>query len=222
MSWVKIDDAFLDHPKFLGVGPVAGFLALCAVAWSNRNLTDGFIPRRQVARLANLEGIVDETNGPTGDYIHADDLAAALIEAGLWLPAEGGYQIHDYLEHQQSANTIRARREKDAARKADERAQESKPRPRGVPADSKVQEVRSKKEEEKSPPSPPSGGRSRDRQRFEGNALQWCREVGVDGPDETLLRAYEQAKPWRDPNRSRLLFRAFAADYFAETVTVTA
>ena len=153
MSWVKLDDGFLDHPKFLKVGPVAGYVAITAMAWSNRNLTDGFIPDAQVPRLANLEGICDEVRGPHNDYIDAYQLAQALVEAGLWDPAEGGYQIHDYHDHQQTAEAIKARRLKDRDRKASGRGEDSDRSPRGIQADSAVQEVRSRSTTPHSPPS---------------------------------------------------------------------
>lgn len=150
MSWVKLDDGFLDHQKFLEAGPVAGYMALSALAWSNRNLTDGFIPGAQVARLANLEGICDEIRGSSNDYIHYTELAAALVEAGLWNPAEGGYQIHDYHDHQPTADTIRSKRAKDRDRKSNGRTPDSAGSPPGIRAESTVQEVRSKKPENQS------------------------------------------------------------------------
>ena len=109
MGYVKLDDAFLDHPKFLEAGPLAGYLALCAIAWSNRNRTDGFIPAVQVMRLASFEGIAN--NVFVDDIVDAEvdarDLAIALVKVGLWEEVPRGYQIHDYLEHQNSAAEIR-------------------------------------------------------------------------------------------------------------------
>ena len=101
MSWVKLDDQFPDHPKIMQAGPLAGWLYVCGLAYCNRLLTDGFIPAGAVNRLA--------------DVPNAPKLAAALVTAGLWDAAAGGYQVHDYLEYQpsreQSERTKEARME---------------------------------------------------------------------------------------------------------------
>lgn len=113
MAWVKLDDAFLDHPKFISAGPLAGYLAITGIAWSNRNLMDGFIPERQVARLVNFE-----------DLAKAEDLAGELVTAGLWERVAGGYRIHDYHDYQPSAEAVRAERRKSAERKQKQRSRE--------------------------------------------------------------------------------------------------
>lgn len=107
MGYVKIDDAFPDHGKFLEAGPLAGYLALCAIAWSNRNRTDGFIPAVQVKRLASFDEleVVDDGVPVLGDA-NPWRLAEDLVLAGLWEKVERGYQIHDYLDHQNSAAEI--------------------------------------------------------------------------------------------------------------------
>lgn len=109
MGFVKVDDAFPDHPKFLEAGPLAGYLALCAIAWSNRNRTDGFIPSGQVGRLATFDDIADGmVEGCIVDrLVNPKDLADELVTVGLWEQVDRGFRIHDYLEHQNSAADIR-------------------------------------------------------------------------------------------------------------------
>lgn len=97
MAWVRIDDGFPDHPKALEAGPLACWLYVCGIAYSNRYLTDGFIPERQVSRLS-------ECRKPFA-------LASVLVSVGLWERVENGYQIHDYLEYQNSAEKVRHERE---------------------------------------------------------------------------------------------------------------
>lgn len=118
MTYVKIDDAFPDHPKFLQAGPVAGYLALAAIAWSGRNARDGIIPRAQVARLANLEGVAidNEPDAVMGDDVSPYELAEILVKCGLWHKHREGYQIHDYLDHQRSRAEIEAARQKERER----------------------------------------------------------------------------------------------------------
>lgn len=97
MAWVRIDDSFPDHPKAVQAGPMACWLYVCGIAYANRFLTDGFIPNRQIWRLVDCDGV--------------DDLAASLVGAGLWEVADGGYQIHDYLDYQSSAEKVKSDRE---------------------------------------------------------------------------------------------------------------
>lgn len=109
MGYVKLDDAFLDHPKFLEAGPLAGYLAICAIAWSNRNRTDGFIPEVQVKRLASFDELEVVDDGvPVVGSASLWRLAEDLVLAGLWEKVDRGFVIHDYLEWQHSADEIRA------------------------------------------------------------------------------------------------------------------
>ena len=104
MAWVRIDDSFPDHPKAVQAGPLACWLYVCSIAYANRYLTDGFIPERQIWRLIDSDD--------------AEALADALIDSGLWEQADGGYQIHDYLDYQPSAERVKADRVHNAERQA--------------------------------------------------------------------------------------------------------
>lgn len=96
MPWAKIDDGFTDHPKVIAAGPMASWLYVCGLTYSARLLTDGFIPAGQVRKLADVDG--------------ATALADTLVSVGLWERAEGGFQIHDYLEYNPSAEKVKAER----------------------------------------------------------------------------------------------------------------
>ncbi len=141
MGWVKLYDDMADHPKILRVGPLAGWLYVCALQYANRYLTDGFIPTAVVPSLARL----DDTD--------VWGLVGALVGAGLWDDLPDGFQIHNYLKRQSSAAQIKAGRTTDRTRKQEERA--SGRSPNGVRPDSTLQEVRSKKEEVDVPETPP-------------------------------------------------------------------
>lgn len=97
MSWAKIDDQFPDHPKILAVGPLAAWLFVCGLCYCARLLTDGFIPRGQIRRLADVD--------------NAPELADRLVECGLWEVCEGGWRIHDYLDYNPSRERTLATRE---------------------------------------------------------------------------------------------------------------
>jgi hypothetical protein len=112
MGWIKLDDGFLDHPKWLRAGPLAGYLGICAIAWSNRNRTDGFVPRSQVRRLVDFEGFghhiwTSEVVGG-GQDVDAIELAMELVACDLWEQIEGGFVIHDYFDWQRSREQIEA------------------------------------------------------------------------------------------------------------------
>lgn len=97
MPWGRIDDTFYDHPKLERLGKhrlaAIGLHAL-ALSWCNRWLTDGVIPASRVRWFG----------GTTGQ-------TSALVEAGMWETAEGGFRIHDFLEYNQSKAAVLADRE---------------------------------------------------------------------------------------------------------------
>lgn len=122
MAWVRLSDDFYDHPKFDKAGVLGVALFTAGFAWSNRNLTDGFIPRKTALRLLDFEDTVKvvrnaDRNGVTNG-LHNDDLTPAitrnavqtLVDANLWHVEEGGYRIHDYLDYQASKGQIEAGR----------------------------------------------------------------------------------------------------------------
>lgn len=102
MPWVKLDDMFADHPKIAEAGPLAGWFYVCGLCYAGRYLTDGFIPKGQVRKLADVD------NAPA--------LAARLVEVGLWEQTDGGYIIHDYSQYNPSAEQVKAQRERNAQR----------------------------------------------------------------------------------------------------------
>lgn len=95
--WSKLDDGFPDHPKVVKAGPLASWLYVCGLCYSNRYLTDGFIPTEQIRKLADVDN-------PTG-------LAEKLVEVGLWERAVGGYQVHDFHHLNLTAEEAKERRE---------------------------------------------------------------------------------------------------------------
>lgn len=96
MTWVRLDDGFRDHPKVLAAGPLAGWLYVCALCYCSEHGTDGFIPKPVVPRLADIKG--------------SEKLAERLVEVGLWEKKTGGFQVHDYLEFQPSAEQVKNHR----------------------------------------------------------------------------------------------------------------
>ena len=104
MPWARLDDNFPDHVKVIEAGPLACWLHVCGICYSARQLTDGYIPRAYVFRLASVENPLE--------------LVQRLVDVGLWHEVENGYQIHDYLEYNPSAAQVKAKREANAKRQA--------------------------------------------------------------------------------------------------------
>lgn len=118
MGWVRIDDAFYDHPAHAGLDLAAWGLWTWSLAWSNRNLTDGRIPKA-AARRMDPDGIA----------------SGALIAAGRWVEDDDAFVVHDFLEFQPSAEQVRKRREKERDRWARRSGPDSGDPPRGAGAE---------------------------------------------------------------------------------------
>jgi hypothetical protein len=83
MSWIRIDDRFADHPKFLDVSEQVADAALAlwlrALAYASRHNTSGFIVGGALHHLCASE---------------SRDLAAAeLVRVGLWETTVRGWRI---------------------------------------------------------------------------------------------------------------------------------
>lgn len=96
----SIDDAW-DNCTPVARSGNAAFGAYCRLgAWSARNSTDGYIPAEVALGIASPE------------------LAQKLVDAGLWEAAEGGWSMPHYLERNESAEQVSARRKAESDRKA--------------------------------------------------------------------------------------------------------
>lgn len=111
-------DDRLELPELLKAGPLAEHLDDRASLWSNKTLSDGFIPTSKVRTLVDWHGVflADEKGRPKP--VDPMKLAERLVDARRWKRVDDGFQIVDYLDKQQSAEQILARRAKDSARKA--------------------------------------------------------------------------------------------------------
>lgn len=107
VTWTKIDESFSDHPKILDAGPLAELLQIRALQYCNRLLTDGFIPKTAVDRLArDLESRLRED----GRRVTAQSLAQKLIAEGIWEQRGDGYVIHDFNQFQPTRAKVLADR----------------------------------------------------------------------------------------------------------------
>ncbi len=96
MPWGRIDDSLYDHPKLDALGrnrlACVGLNTL-AQSWCNRWLTDGHVPADRVRKLGGTVA-----------------LAETLVTAGMWERTDGGYQIHDFLDYNDSREEVTAQR----------------------------------------------------------------------------------------------------------------
>lgn len=116
MTWFKVDDGFWSHPKTAMLSDAAIALWVRAGSYSCQHLTDGFISPPMLRML--------------GDRAAVDE----LVEAGLWEPAAGGWQFHDWDEYQETSETVKRRREQ--ARDRQRRARAAREKKRATPHDS--------------------------------------------------------------------------------------
>ena len=83
MSWTKVCDTILDHPKFRDLDDKGWSLWVRALVWSNKHRTDGLLPATVVARLGGTRAVVRD-----------------LVHRRIWEPAPNrAYQIHDFLDY---------------------------------------------------------------------------------------------------------------------------
>lgn len=163
MVWVKIDDGFSEHPKIAKVGAIGAWIQVQALCYSNRNLTDGFLPESIANNFGHngtehigiaTGGIMGGSGRPLaeiGQDCNEIDWPMIMVEAGLWEVVDGGYLIHDFLKFNPSKEQILNARQKDNIRK------ESKRNPAGSQSESK-RPVPVPGPLNTTPPAPPQGG----------------------------------------------------------------
>ena len=93
MTWIKLDDTLPNNPKILPLSDKAFRLYIEGLCYANQYLTDGYLAQAVINRLDN------------------GNACQELVEAGLWIEAKAGMQIHDYCEHQTSRKVVEEKRE---------------------------------------------------------------------------------------------------------------
>ena len=122
MAWVKKDDAAALHPKFFRAGVAAYGWWDAGLGYCNRNLSDGFIPARDLplvfpgappeAVLQFVEALMRERS------LHVATAGRPVIchTRSKFCPrgpkVEDGYVMHDYFEYQFSRSQALKRRRK--------------------------------------------------------------------------------------------------------------
>lgn len=109
MAWGRLNDRANGDAKLLALTDAAWRMWGCGLIYCQANLTDGFIPDHAVhsfgVRAKNKAAVIGE-------------LCRSLVpgKGPLWHPVENGYQVHDYLDWNDSREDIIAERERNRQR----------------------------------------------------------------------------------------------------------
>lgn len=103
MAFIRLSDTYIDHPKFLALNAAAFRLWHEGMAFCRKHQTDGLITTLEIQGFRYYQPI------------RAKELCTPHKPGAnpLWVAVESGYQVHDYLDWNES------KEEQDAKRKAD-------------------------------------------------------------------------------------------------------
>src|SRR5712692_10081664 len=85
MSWARLDDNVIDHPKIVGLSLEAECVFYRGCVYVNRQQSQGFIPAGALSHLARGKGPAQRMA-----------IAAALVAAKLWHERPNGWEVHDW------------------------------------------------------------------------------------------------------------------------------
>lgn len=106
--WSKLDDQFYLNPKNTLIDRDEQDLHIAAIVYASGQLTDGFIPVGVLpmlciwAKISVANDVAIAKQVPEVCY----SIATRLVEHCYWENAEGGYQIHDFLEYNPSREEV--------------------------------------------------------------------------------------------------------------------
>lgn len=101
MSWLRVEGRAPQHRKIAPLSDAAFRLHFTAKCWCAEELTDGVMPASVPATL---------TAAPRGKALAK--AVNELVSAGLWdINPDGGWRVHDYLEYNPSAESVRAKQQ---------------------------------------------------------------------------------------------------------------
>jgi hypothetical protein len=108
MTWIKLDDGFISHPKTLELSHKSIVLHIAGLTYCATQLTNGKIPKTAVPMVLAQARVSKSSLDP-------------LLAVGMWRDQGDHLLIHDYLTYQESRETVLARREKWAGKKRHQR-----------------------------------------------------------------------------------------------------
>lgn len=228
MPWLKLDDEMGEHRKTKRVLRTGGLQGLAAfglhslgLLYSARYLTDGHVERDMVDETMDLARVRERDRS---SVISALEAGTERMPA-LWVPAaDGGWEIHDYLEYNPTRADVIAQRKRDAERKARGRKAQAEGdvRPDTGRTDAGLRAVSDGPVPTRPVPTTPlaprpAGGRARDRQRWEDNVAAWAQHIFPDGPSSTAVTCVRQAAGQGARDAGAVI--DFAKQWFPDLVT---
>ena len=141
MTWVKLDDSFISHPKIVQLSHKSIVLHIAGLSHCAVQLTDGIISK---AAMPAVLGAARVTKAAIKD----------LIEHGVWLDQGEHYKIHDYLKYQESRETVLNRREAATERKRRSRAESQRDYQRESHRESQAESHDTRPDPTRNSPSP--------------------------------------------------------------------
>lgn len=103
MTWFRLDDTWLTHPKVQSAGLKGRALWVAGGLHCAQHLTDGRIAKTMVPALAALSGV--GTGRKEAEH---------LVAVGLWIDQDDAYLMHDWHDYQPSRFDVEAIKEKRA------------------------------------------------------------------------------------------------------------
>jgi hypothetical protein len=97
MTWFKVDDRWHSHRKVIGVSLSARGLWATLGSWCAAELNGGHVPHDVVRHYASTKKL-------------SNKLSKELVDAGLWESVDGGFNFHDWHDHQPTKEVVLARR----------------------------------------------------------------------------------------------------------------
>lgn len=172
--FVPVHVELAEHPKMeqaIGDAGIAAFyLYVAALGYAKKQMTDGFIPRTQATKLLAVA------------RVPLPKVAGALVAAGLWEHAEGGFTVHNYLRWNNSAehiNGVRAARS--AAGKNGGRPPKREPKGKQT----------GKQTETNGGSKPEAKGEAKGNPEHRGTEVLTSKATGLPPPEAEMLAAAE-------------------------------
>lgn len=122
--WARLTVDFADSPKVAGLSDAAFRTLVEMILWSRKMMTDGVIPvsvarRRWGAKTQTETHSVTESLTESGTHNVTDPVTELCTNhptsPSLSRTCDGDYMIHDFLDHQESAEEVNARNARNAA-----------------------------------------------------------------------------------------------------------
>ena len=116
--WARLTVDFADSPKVAGLSDAAFRALVEMILWSRKMMTDGVIPasvarRRWGAKTQTETHSVTESVTDSGTHCETDPVTELCTNhpasPSLVRTSGGDYMIHDFLDHQESAEEVNAR-----------------------------------------------------------------------------------------------------------------